>query len=57
MYKRQVFELYEDANGNKELDAEDTLVGALKETDGGFHMAEDLLAKGYFCLLYTSRCV
>ena len=43
-----VFELYEDANGNKELDAEDTLVGALKETDGGFHMAEDLLAKGYF---------
>lgn len=43
-----VFELYEDINGNKELDAEDTLVGTLKETDGGFHMAEDLLAKGYF---------
>ncbi|MCR2026680.1 class B sortase [Anaerotruncus colihominis] len=43
-----VFELYEDINGNKELDAEDTLVGTLKETDGGFHMAEGLLAKGYF---------
>ncbi len=43
-----VFELYEDANGNKELDAEDTLVGALKETDGGFRMAEDLLAKRLF---------
>ena len=43
-----VFELHEDINGNKELDAEDTLIGTLKETDGGFHMAEDLLAKGYF---------
>lgn len=43
-----VFELYEDTNSNKELDAEDTLVGTLKETDGGFHMAENLLAKGYF---------
>lgn len=43
-----VFELYEDTNGNKELDAEDTLTSTLKETDGGFHMAEGLLAKGYF---------
>jgi SrtB family sortase len=43
-----VFELYEDTNGNKELDAEDTLIGTLKETDAGFHTAEDLLAKGYF---------
>ena len=43
-----VFELYEDGNGNKELDADDPLIGTLKEADGGFHMAEDLLAKGYF---------
>ena len=43
-----VFELYEDTNGNKELDSEDTLMGTLTETDAGFHMAEDLLAKGYF---------
>ena len=43
-----VFELYEDTNNNKEFDSEDTLLGTLKETDDGFHMAEDLLAKGYF---------
>ena len=43
-----VFELYEDTNGNKELDSEDTLMGTLTETDAGFHTAEDLLAKGYF---------
>lgn len=43
-----VFELYEDANGNKELDSEDTLMGTLTETDEGFHTAENLLAKGYF---------
>ncbi len=43
-----VFELYEDANGNKELDSEDTKIGTLKETDAGYHSAEGLLAKGYF---------
>ena len=43
-----VFELYEDANGNKKLDSEDTLMGTLTETDAGFHTAKNLLAKGYF---------
>ena len=43
-----VFELYEDTNGNKEFDSEDTLMGTLTETDAGFHTAENLLAKGYF---------
>lgn len=43
-----VFDLYEDANGNKELDSEDTKIGTLKESDAGYHTAEGLLAKGYF---------
>ncbi len=43
-----VFDLYEDANGNKEFDSEDTKIGTLKETDAGYHTAEGLLAKGYF---------
>ena len=43
-----VFDLYEDANGNKEFDSEDTKVGTLKESDAGYHTAEGLLAKGYF---------
>lgn len=43
-----VFELYEDANGNKEFDSEDTKIGTLKESDAGYHTAEGLLAKGYF---------
>ena len=43
-----VFALYEDSNGNKELDAEDTKICNLTETDAGFHTAEGLLAKGYF---------
>ena len=43
-----VFALYEDSNGNKELDAEDTKICNLTETDTGFHTAEGLLAKGYF---------
>ena len=43
-----VFDLYEDANGNKEFDSEDTKIGTLKESDAGYHTAEDLLAKGYF---------
>ena len=43
-----VFDLYEDANGNKEFDSEDTKIGTLKESDTGYHTAEGLLAKGYF---------
>lgn len=43
-----VFDLYEDTNGNKEFDSEDTKIGTLKESDAGYHTAEDLLAKGYF---------
>ena len=43
-----VFDLYEDANGNREFDSEDTKIGTLKETDAGYHTAEGLLAKGYF---------
>ena len=43
-----VFDLYEDTNGNKEFDSEDTKIGTLKETDAGYHTAENLLAKGYF---------
>ena len=43
-----VFDLYEDANGNKEFDSEDTKIGTLKESDAGYHTAENLLAKGYF---------
>ena len=43
-----VFDLYEDANSNKEFDSEDTKIGTLKESDAGYHTAENLLAKGYF---------
>ena len=43
-----VFDLYEDTNGNKEFDSEDTKIGTLKESDAGYHTAEGLLAKGYF---------
>lgn len=43
-----VFELYEDTNGNQELDDEDILLGELTETETGFHETGDLLAKGYF---------
>ena len=43
-----VFDLYEDANSNKEFDSEDTKIGTLKESDAGYHTAEGLLAKGYF---------
>ena len=39
-----VFELYEDANGNKEFDSEDKLLGTLTETDAGFHTAENLIS-------------
>ena len=43
-----VFDLYADANGNQEFDSEDTKIGALKESDAGYHTAEGLLAGGYF---------
>ena len=43
-----VFALYEDTNGNKELDGEDQKLCNLTETDAGYHTAENLLAKGYF---------
>ena len=43
-----VFDLYEDANGNKEFDSEDMKIGTLKESEAGYHTAEGLLAKGYF---------
>ena len=43
-----VFELYEDTNADKKFDSKDKLLGNLKETDAGFHTAENLLAKGYF---------
>lgn len=43
-----VFDLYEDNNGNREFDSEDTKAGTLKESDAGYHTAEGLLAKGYF---------
>lgn len=43
-----MFDLYEDTNGNKDFDSEDTKIGTLKESDAGYHTAEDLLAKGYF---------
>lgn len=42
-----VFDLYEDANGNKEFDSEDMKIGTLKESEAGYHTAEGLLAKGY----------
>lgn len=43
-----VFDLYADANGNQEFDSEDTKIGTLKESDAGYHTAENLLAGGYF---------
>ena len=42
------FTLYEDTNGNKELDDTDKQLGILTETDKGYHTAENLLAGGYF---------
>ena len=43
-----VFDLYADANGNQEFDNEDTKIDTLKESDAGYHTAENLLAGGYF---------
>ena len=43
-----VFDLYADFNANQEYDPDDQKIGTLKETDAGYHTAENLLAGGYF---------
>lgn len=42
------FTVYRDSNGNKELDADDALVGTLTETGIGVYKLSDLLYGGYF---------
>ena len=42
------FTVYRDSNGNKELDADDELVGTLTETSIGVYEMPDLLYGGYF---------
>ena len=42
------FTVYRDSNGNKELDADDELVGTLTETGIGVYEMSDLLCGGYF---------
>ena len=42
------FTVYRDSNGNKELDADDELVGTLTETGIGVYELSDLLYGGYF---------
>ena len=42
------FTVYRDSNGNKELDADDELVGTLTETGIGVYERPDLLYGGYF---------
>ena len=42
------FTVYRDSNGNKELDADDQLVGTLTETGIGVYEMPDLLYGGYF---------
>lgn len=42
------FTVYRDRNGNKELDADDELVGTLTETGIGVYELSDLLYGGYF---------
>lgn len=42
------FTVYRDSNGNKELDADDELVGTLTETCVGVYEMPDLLYGGYF---------
>lgn len=42
------FTVYRDSNGNKELDADDELVGTLTETGIGVYKLSDLLYGGYF---------
>ena len=42
------FTVYRDSNGNKELDADDALLGTLTETGIGVYEMPDLLYGGYF---------
>ena len=42
------FTVYRDSNGNKELDADDALVGTLTETGIGVYEMSDLLYGGYY---------
>ncbi len=42
------FTVYRDSNGNKELDADDELLGTLTETGIGVYEMADLLYGGYF---------
>lgn len=42
------FAVYRDSNGNKELDADDELLGTLTETGIGFYEMPDLRYGGYF---------
>lgn len=42
------FTVYRDSNGNKELDADDELVGTLTETGIGVYEISDLLYGGYY---------
>ena len=42
------FTVYRDSNGNKELDADDALLGTLTETGIGVYEMADLLYGGYF---------
>ena len=42
------FTVYRDSNGNKELDADDELLGTLTETGIGVYEMSDLLYGGYF---------
>ena len=43
-----VFAVYRDSNGNKELDADDELLGTLTETGTGVYEMPDLIYGGYF---------
>lgn len=42
------FAVYRDSNGNKELDADDELLGTLTETSTGVYEMSDLIYGGYF---------
>ena len=42
------FAVYRDSNGNKELDADDELLGTLTETGTGVYQMPDLIYGGYF---------
>lgn len=42
------FAVYRDSNGNKELDADDELLGTLTETSTGVYEMPDLIYGGYF---------